>query len=71
MKTLYIIQIVISVILILLILFTNQGTTVGGAFGGGENQVWRNRRGPEKFFFALTIVFGIIFIGLAVLNIIL
>jgi protein translocase SecG subunit len=70
MKTLFIFQIAVSIILIILVLLTNQGASVGGAFGGGENQVWRNRRGPEKFFFVLTIIFAIIFIGLAVANII-
>ncbi len=70
MKLLYIIQIVVSLILIVLVILSNQGTTVGGAFGGGETQVWRNRRGPEKFIFGLIIVFAIIFLALAILNLV-
>jgi protein translocase SecG subunit len=71
MKLLFIFQIITSVILIILVILSNQGSTAGGAFGGGETQVWRNRRGPEKFIFGLIIAFAIIFIVLAVLNLVL
>ena len=71
MKIIYILQIIISILLVLSVLLTNQGTTLGGAFGGGDTQVWRSRRGPEKFLFISTIVLGILFVGLAVLNLVL
>ncbi len=71
MKILYILQIIVAVLLVLSILLTNQGTTLGGAFGGGETQIWRKRRGAERFLFILTIIFGIAFVVLAVLNIVL
>lgn len=71
MKLLSILQIISAVLLILLVLLSNQGTTIGGAFGGGENQVWRSRRGAEKLIFTLVIIFGTIFVGLAIANIVL
>ena len=57
------IQIILSVILILAILFQKSGTDAGGAFGGGDSSVFYNtRRGFEKFLFILTIVVGILLV---------
>jgi len=65
------IQIAISVLLIASILLQHRGTSIGGAFGGGEGNVYRTRRGAEKFLFVATIVLACIFVLLAILNIIL
>lgn len=62
------IQIVIAVALMASILMQHRGTSLGGAFGG-EGNVYRSRRGAEKFLFYVTIVLAIAFVGLAVVNI--
>lgn len=63
-------QIVVSVLLVTVILLQQRGTTLGGAFGG-DSSVYSSRRGAERVFFVATIVLGIIFIGLAIVNIVL
>lgn len=63
-------QIVVSAVLIIAILLQQRGTTLGGAFGG-EGNVYSSRRGMEKILFIATIVLGIIFIFLAVANVVL
>jgi len=69
-NTLNIIQIIIAVLLTISILLQHRGTSLGGAFGG-EGNVYRSRRGAEKFLFYATIVLAVIFVGLAVANILL
>jgi len=64
-KTLAIIQIVISVILVITILLQSRGTGLGAAFGG-ESNVYRTKRGIEKTLLVLTIVFGVLFFGVGV-----
>jgi len=63
-------QIVVAVILITLILFQQRGTALGSAFGdsGGFHAT---RRGAEKKIFYGSVIFGILFIVFAVLNLIL
>lgn len=63
------IQIALAVLLIISILMQHRGTGLGGAFGG-EGNVYRSRRGAEKFLFYTTIILAILFVGLAVVNII-
>ena len=60
-------QIVISVLLIISILLQNRGTGLGGAFGGEAN-VYRSKRGIEKFLFNATVVLGVLFIVLSILS---
>jgi preprotein translocase subunit SecG len=67
MNALTIIQIIVTVLLIASILLQERGTTLGGAFGG-EGNVYRGRRGIEKFLFMATIILGVIFVGLAIAN---
>ena len=69
-NTLNIIQIVIATLLTVSILLQHRGTSLGGAFGG-EGNVYRSRRGAEKFLFYATIVLALIFVGLAIANILL
>ena len=61
-------QIIFAVLLTVAILLQHRGTSLGGAFGG-EGNVYRSRRGAEKFLFYATIVLAILFVGLAVTNI--
>lgn len=69
-QILMIAQIILAAILMLTILFQHRGTSLGGAFGG-EGTVYRSRRGAEKFLYFLTIVVAIIFVVLAIINLLL
>jgi len=62
-------QIVVAVFLILFILLQQRGQALGSAFGG-EGGFYATRRGIQKKIFWATIVFGILFIGLAIFNLI-
>lgn len=64
-----IIQIIIAVLLIILILLQQRGSGLGSAFGqtGG---FYATQRGLQKKFYWATIVLGIIFIALAIYNLI-
>lgn len=63
------IQIVISVILVILILLQERSSGLSGIFGGESGGgVYQTRRGFEKMIFTSTIVLGIIFVGLALLQ---
>ncbi len=56
------IQIILSIILIVAILFQQSSAGVGGALGGGDGGgLYHTRRGFEKFLFVTTIVVGILF----------
>ena len=55
-----IIQIVLAVLLVILILLQQRGSGLGMAFGGDSN-VYRSRRGIEKFLFYITIVVAALF----------
>lgn len=69
MDLLAIAQIVISVLLIGSILFQQQSAGSSAIFGGSGGTYFQ-RRGTEKFLFLSTIILGVIFFGLAILNLI-
>lgn len=58
--TLKILQIILAIILVILILLQQRGAGLGAAFGG-EGNVYRSRRGIEKFLFYATIVVATLF----------
>lgn len=60
-------QIIVAIFLILFILFQQRGTALGSAFGG-EGGFYATRRGIQKQIFWATIVCGVLFIVLALLN---
>jgi len=62
-------QIVISVLLTAAILLQSRGTGLGSTFGG-EGNVYRTKRGVEKILFRSTIVFAVLFLGVAVATIV-
>jgi len=62
-------QIIVSVLLIVFILLQQRGTSLGSAFGGGGS-FYSTRRGFEKKVFWLTVVLGILFLALALLNLV-
>lgn len=51
-----------AVLLIMVILLQNQGSSLGSGFGG-ETNFYRSKRGLEKGLFYLTIILAVIFIG--------
>jgi protein translocase SecG subunit len=61
-------EIVVAILLVLFILLQQQGTTLGGSFGG-ESVVFHSRRGIEKILFVGTIILALIFVILALLNV--
>lgn len=63
-------MIAFSVLLSATILLQQRGTGLGGAFGG-EGNVFRTKRGLEKGLFYATIAVGCLFVGTAILNLIL
>ncbi|MBI2042219.1 MAG: preprotein translocase subunit SecG [Candidatus Nealsonbacteria bacterium] len=69
-KIIPIAQIAIAVILMALILFQQRGTALGSAFGQ-ESGFYSTRRGIQQKIFWGTVVFGALFVVLAILNLIL
>lgn len=59
-QIIYIIQIIISILLMAAILLQAKGTGLGRAWGGG-GEFYRSKRGVEKILFRLTIALAIIF----------
>ena len=60
--------IIVSVLLIISVLLQQKNAGSSAIFGsgaGGSDNIFQTRRGPEKFFFILTIILSIVFIGLA------
>jgi protein translocase SecG subunit len=63
---LILVQIIISIVFIFLILIQNSKGGLGTAFGGGGE--FRSRRGAEQIVFRATIVFGVLFLIIAITN---
>ncbi len=55
--------IVLSILLMVTILIQQQGSGLGGSFGG-DGGVYRTRRGAERFLFRGTIVLAIIYVAI-------
>lgn len=64
------VQIIVAISLITLILLQAKGTGIGSAFGG-EASFYRSKRGIEKLFVYLTIIFAALFFLLTVIQLIL
>ena len=62
-------QIIVAVFLIIFILLQQRGTALGSAFGGGGG-FYTTRRGIQKKILWATVVFGALFVILALLNLI-
>ena len=67
---LYIAQIIISATLIVLVILQSKGGNMGRMFGG-QDPVFRTRRGVEKVMFQLTIVVIVIFVVMSLANVLL
>lgn len=70
--TLAIAQIIVSVLLIILILMQERSSGLSGIFGGSEGGgFYQTKRGLEKIIFGGTIVLAIIFVILALADLVL
>ncbi|OGZ27282.1 MAG: preprotein translocase subunit SecG [Candidatus Nealsonbacteria bacterium RIFOXYB1_FULL_40_15] len=63
-------QIVVSVLLIAFVLLQQRGTALGSSFGGEGGGFYSTRRGIQQKIYWATIISAIIFIILAVSNLI-
>lgn len=63
-----ILEVIVSVVLIVLVLIQERSSGLSGIFGGGGGAAYHTRRGAEKFIFWGTIVFAVLFAGLAILK---
>ena len=67
-SALNIIQIILAVILITVILLQSRGAGLGGVLGG-EGNVYSTKRGFEKTLLISTIVVSVLFLGVAMTNV--
>lgn len=65
--TIYLVQIILAVLLILTIIVQQKGSGLGSAFGQ-DMAMYSTRRGAEKLLFYLTIVLAVLFIASSVLG---
>jgi len=63
-------QIIVSITLIITILLQSKGSGIGAVFGGSES-LYRSKRGVEKFMVVFTIILAILFLVLAISQILL
>lgn len=63
-------QIIIAVLIITLVLLQQRGTGLGSAFGGGDGGggAYSTRRGMQQKFYWATIALGVVFVGIAMLQ---
>ncbi len=61
---------IIAILLIIFILVQQRGTALGSAFGGEGGSFYSTRRGIQKKIFWATIICGVLFVGLALINLI-
>jgi protein translocase SecG subunit len=59
-------QIIVSVLLVTLILLQERSGGISGLLGGGEGGFYQARRGLEKTIFIATIVLAVVFVALAI-----
>ncbi len=63
-------QSIIAILLIIFIVIQQRGTALGSAFGGEGGSFYSTRRGIQKKIFWATIICGVLFVGLALINLI-
>lgn len=61
-------QIIVSIILIVLVLVQERASGLGALGGGGAGTPYQTRRGIERFIYWGTIGAAILFVALAVVN---
>jgi len=68
MSYLSIAQITVAILLVIAILLQQRGGGLGGIFGGEGGGFYAARRGLQQKLHRITITLGILFVGLALLN---
>jgi len=68
-KYLSLLQIILALILVTAILLQQRSTGLGGAFASDSN-IYRSKRGIEKFLFYFTIVCAVLFVATAIVNVV-
>lgn len=69
MKFITVAQLVVAILLTVSILLQNRGSGLSSAFGGDFGGYY-TKRGLEKFLFYFSMVLSMVFIGLAIANIV-
>lgn len=70
MKTaLLVIQILVSTLLVIVILLQSKGSGLSAAFGG-QGGFYRSKRGVEKLFVIFTIILGVLFLALSIIQVV-
>lgn len=69
MKTfLNVVQIILSILFIVSILFQSRGQGMSGSFGGG-GEFYRSRKGVEKILLKATVLLAVLFLASSIANI--
>ena len=64
-----IVQIILGIALVVLVLLEVRSSGAGGAFGGTQTTIIRQRRGPELLLFRLTVGVSVLFFLIAIINV--
>ena len=67
LNALFIIEFVLAILLVASVLLQHRGTGLGGAFASEAN-VYRSKRGIEKFLFNSTITFAVVLVVVVLLD---
>ncbi len=67
LNALFIIEFVLAILLVASVLLQHRGTGLGGAFASEAN-VYRSKRGIEKFLFNSTITFSVVLVVVVLLD---
>ncbi|MFZ2226094.1 MAG: preprotein translocase subunit SecG [Candidatus Moraniibacteriota bacterium] len=70
LKIINLLEIIVAIALIVAILLQNRGAGLSGTFGGGF-EGYHTRRGFEKFLISFSIFLSVMFIILAIINLVL
>ena len=66
-RILLIIQVIISIVIVVSVLLQNRAEGLGSMFGGGGGEVFRTKRGLERFLYYGTIILTILFASLSLI----
>ncbi len=66
-----VVELLVAIFLVVFVLLQQRGTALGSSFGGDSSSFYGARRGVQKQLYWGTIILGILFIGLALLKLIL
>ncbi|KKT35852.1 MAG: Preprotein translocase, SecG subunit [Candidatus Collierbacteria bacterium GW2011_GWA1_44_12] len=69
MQLTLILQIVVSIALIVLVTLQSKDSSLGSSFSSVTQSGFHTKRGPEKALYLVTIIVGLVFLVLSLLNI--